>query len=105
MVGKTALNKERYHLNGGPFQTIMFRSMDRLHFRLYNRKSLRQPLPAIIRSTSGDRESMKSSTLQPSRICFCKSIAFVVLIAVVDQGLSMSLLSESARKSSSVRHR
>ena len=21
MVGKTALNKERYHLNGGPFQT------------------------------------------------------------------------------------
>ena len=79
--------------------------MDRLHFRLYNRKSLRQPLPAIIRSTSGDRESMKSSTLQPSRICFCKSIAFVVLIAVVDQGLSMSLLSESARKSSSVRHR
>ena len=22
MVGKTALNKERYHLNGGPFQTI-----------------------------------------------------------------------------------
>lgn len=23
MVGKTALNKERYHLNGGPFQTII----------------------------------------------------------------------------------
>lgn len=23
MVGKTALNKERYHLNGGPFQTLM----------------------------------------------------------------------------------
>lgn len=22
MVGKTALNKERYHLNGGPFQTL-----------------------------------------------------------------------------------
>ena len=22
MVGKTALNKERYHLNGGPFQTF-----------------------------------------------------------------------------------
>lgn len=23
MVGKTALNKERYHLNGGPFQTLL----------------------------------------------------------------------------------
>ena len=23
MVGKTALNKERYHLNGGPFQTFV----------------------------------------------------------------------------------
>lgn len=23
MVGKTALNKERYHLNGGPFQTVL----------------------------------------------------------------------------------
>ena len=23
MVGKTALNKERYHLNGGPFQTLI----------------------------------------------------------------------------------
>ena len=23
MVGKTALNKERYHLNGGPFQTLV----------------------------------------------------------------------------------
>ena len=22
MVGKTAMNKERYHLNGGPFQTF-----------------------------------------------------------------------------------
>lgn len=22
MVGKTAMNKERYHLNGGPFQTL-----------------------------------------------------------------------------------
>lgn len=25
MVGKTALNKERYHLNGGPFQTLILK--------------------------------------------------------------------------------
>ena len=25
MVGKTALNKERYHLNGGPFQTLIIK--------------------------------------------------------------------------------
>lgn len=24
MAGKTALNKERYHLNGGPFQTLKY---------------------------------------------------------------------------------
>ena len=30
MAGKTALNKERYHLNGGPFQTLMVIKYDRL---------------------------------------------------------------------------
>lgn len=34
MVGKTALNKERYHLNGGPFQTLR-KQYDKIHFGRY----------------------------------------------------------------------